>query len=301
MNIETIENPVDRFVAFVKEREEIRSRRSRGYIWPWTDNTILSTYSFTNIHREDDRVSKHYQKTIRDRYAEEDLVFPGTMLYRWFNREETCDFLFNQPDFNYQSTFERYMELNELEILLQRIRMTPTPHVTGSFSIPSLPGHPKGEGVMRYFHTWCQKPWREQWHKWIMVNPPPTLQEVYEWIKSNGLGTFMRGQIIADLKYLPFMCLAEDWWTFAAPGPGSKRGLNLVMRRDMDASWKPEEWLAALTNLNTVVTPKLEDVGIKKLHNQDLQNCLCEFSKFEKTRTGRGRPRRLYRVKEMSC
>jgi len=201
--------------------------------------------------------------------------------------------LFNQPDFNYQSTFERYVQLGELDILLHRLRMTSVPHVTGAYIITGMRGHPKGEGVMRWFHIWCEKPWRDMWVAW--KSHPPLLQEIYEQIQSIGLGSFMRAQLIADLKYLPFLKNAQDWWTFAAPGPGSLRGLNVLTGNDMNARWNEQEWLEQLTVLNNIVTPSLEKVGISKLHNQDLQNCLCEFSKFEKTRMGKGRPRQVFR------
>jgi len=293
MSIESIIDPIERFVAFISEREAIRIRRANNWKWPWTTEPILQQYRFTNIHREDDKVSRHYQRTVRDRYGEDALVFPATMLYRWFNRPETCDHFFNQPDFNNQSMFELYMENpTSIMTLVEYIYHVPTPHVTGAYLIPSKPGYPKGEGVLQYFHEWCQKPWRDMWVMWKSY--PLSLEEVYICLKSPGLGTFMRAQIVADLKYLPMFRKAPDWWTFAAPGPGSRRGLNAVYGRGMNAIWKDAEWLEWLTKLNNRITPKLEEIRIDKLHNQDLQNCLCEFSKFEKVRLDIGRPRQVY-------
>jgi len=37
------------------------------------------------------------------------------------------------------------------------------------------------------------------------------------------------------------------------------------------------------------------EVGMPKIHMQDLQNCLCEFDKYERVRLGEGRPRNGYR------
>ena len=56
-NLVEIEDPVQRFIAFIHEREQIRIRRERGDKFPWTTDRILLQYRFTNIHREDDRVS----------------------------------------------------------------------------------------------------------------------------------------------------------------------------------------------------------------------------------------------------
>lgn len=294
MNIEAIEDPVIRFVAFIEERENIRIRRSSGKPWPWTQNEILQSYRFTNVHREDDAVSRHYQKTIRYRYGEDPLVFPGTVLYRWFNRISTCDAIFNEPMLNNISVFEEYMMNHpNIRLLEDAVHRVQRPYVTGSFIINGKPGFPKETGVLMYFEEWIQKPWREMWFQWL--ENPPLLEEMYNLILSDGLGSFMRGQIIADLKYLPFMKNVDDWWTWAAPGPGSMRGLNIVRNLAASNPWRKGEWLVELNRLSDEVTPMLEEIHIGKLHNQDLQNCLCEFSKFTKTARGTGRPRQTFK------
>jgi hypothetical protein len=296
MILEDIQDPVEQFVAFIEERENIRVRRASGKPWPWTHESILQNYRFTNIHREDDATSKHYQRTIREHYGENEQVFPGTVLYRWFNRISTCDSFFNEPNFTNKSIYELYIGSGDYDLLLTRLYQIPTPHVTGAYLISSKPGYSKGEGILQYFHNWCKRPWQEKWFEWMDTHP--TLQELHDWTGAvPGLGSFMTAQIVADLKYLPMFRTASDWWEFAAPGPGSMRGLNILMGREMNKPWKTEEWLAALSNLNTVVTPMLKDIGIDKLHNQDLQNCLCEFSKFTKVVRGLGRPRQVFRTR----
>lgn len=294
MQIEAIENPGERFIAFIEEREAIRQRRESGKPWPWTQNEILQAYRFTNIHREDDKVSRHYQKTVRDHYRQDQpIIFAATVLYRWFNRMTTCDALFNEPSLANQSAFEEYMDTLNIRILENAVHKCDAPYVTGSFIINGKPGFPKEIGVLLYFEEWMQKPWAQVWNDW--VKEPPMLVEMYNWLMSDGLGTFMRGQIVADLKYLPFMRNVPDWWTWAAPGPGSMRGLNIVWDRNPNTRWQKGEWLEALQELSDRVTPVLESVGIGKLHNQDLQNCLCEFSKFTKASRGTGRPRQTFK------
>jgi hypothetical protein len=289
MRLEEIEHPINRFVAFVAERERIRVLRAAGKPWPWTEDDILQDYRFTNIHREDDTVSQHYQKTVRDRYGEDPLVFPASVAYRWFNRPSTCNDLFSGN----RSVFESYIDTGDIEILKNCINNIPPPHVTGSYIITGRPGYPKAEGVVHYIHGWCQKGWRDRWYYW--KKDPPLLSEMYEWITSEGLGSFMKGQIIADLKYVSFMRNVADWWNWATPGPGSLSGLNIVLDRPMVAPWPKGEWLVQLMRLNDIVTPRLEKGGISRLHNQDLQNCLCEFSKYTKVARGLGRPRQTFK------
>ena len=55
-----------------------------------------------------------------------------------------------------------------------------------------------------------------------------------------GFESFMTAQVVADMKYVPPLKNARDWQTFAAPGPGSKRGLNRVLGRPVDAPWRDD-------------------------------------------------------------
>src|SRR5580765_2305755 len=43
---------------WIQERELIRVNRLQGKPKPWTDDPILQSYRFCNVHREDDKVTK---------------------------------------------------------------------------------------------------------------------------------------------------------------------------------------------------------------------------------------------------
>ena len=107
-------------------------------------------------------------------------------------------------------------------------------------------------------------------------------------------GRFMVGQIVADVKYSDRQLLiAPDWHTWAVSGPGSRRGLNRVIGVDKDSRWNEREFLDVLTELRGVVNAKIPP-WMEHLHAQDLQNCLCEFDKYQRVLLGEGRPRSLY-------
>jgi hypothetical protein len=60
-------------------------------------------------------------------------------------------------------------------------------------------------------------------------------------------GSFMAAQVVADLKYTPMLRRASDWHNWAASGPGSIRGLNLVRGRfPLDATWDAGAFIAEL-------------------------------------------------------
>jgi hypothetical protein len=62
----------------------------------------------------------------------------------------------------------------------------------------------------------------------------------------------------------------------------------------VDYNWKGKEWGEALLILKEAVDPLAAKAGIPPIHAQDLQNCLCEFDKYERVRLGEGRPRSKY-------
>jgi len=294
--IHEIADPFERYCAFLIERDLIYQKKSAGKPWPWTNDRILQEFRFTEVYRERDKTSLHYQKTIRDFYKEDQLVLPATVLYRWFNRIETCEHIFNQMDFENQSIFESYIAdgCERPSMLWDFVDSLDEPHVTGAFIINGMPGYRKSTGVILYFHEWCKKPWEDTWKKWL--DNPPMLKDMYEWLRKDGkgLGTFMAAQLVADLKHLPFMKYVPDWWTFAAPGPGSMRGLNVVCGRLMHQSWKAGEWEDKLLMLNELENKALEPHGLGPFHAQDTQNHCCEFSKYTKAMLGTGRPRQVY-------
>ena len=53
-----IENPVKSFFDYCIERENIRLKREKGEIFPWSDDKIFQKGRFLNVFREDDKVSK---------------------------------------------------------------------------------------------------------------------------------------------------------------------------------------------------------------------------------------------------
>jgi hypothetical protein len=61
---------------FIAERERIRRRRAAGSLAPWTDDPVLRTWSFTNVRREDDRVTRWVATHWREPHCDDpDLWF----------------------------------------------------------------------------------------------------------------------------------------------------------------------------------------------------------------------------------
>jgi hypothetical protein len=123
------------------------------------------------------------------------------------------------------------------------------------------------------------------------VDPPSsndTLESYYELLRTfDGLGSFLTGQVIADLKNTSGCPLAkaDDWWTWCAPGPGSLRGINWLQPTI------PKIFNEVCQRLYAAIRSKLDT---PKLCMQDFQNCLCEFDKWKRTKDGTGKPKQFY-------
>ena len=122
----------------------------------------------------------------------------------------------------------------------------------------------------------------------------PTLAGRYSGLMSvHGLGSFMAGQILADLKNTPGhpLFVASDKRTWSCPGPGSLRGLAWIFFGGLiGARVIPSQYAAYLLTLRGY----LENTDAPQVDDQDLQNCLCEFDKYMRVSTGAGRSKRRY-------
>ena len=91
-----IEDPVESFFDFCKERENIRVSRENGEDFPWSKNEIFQNGRFLNVFREDDRVSKSIIKFAGNLNEEPSKLINAVFFARWCNRQEVLDTL--KPD-----------------------------------------------------------------------------------------------------------------------------------------------------------------------------------------------------------
>lgn len=106
----------------------------------------------------------------------------------------------------------------------------------------------------------------------------------------DGLGSFMAGQVVADLKFTPLLENTPDWWTWAPLGPGSIRGLNRYHGRPVDKALRQDQGLCEIREQQKLIEDELG--WLLPAHN--IQNCNCEFDKYLRVKNGEGRPRSTY-------
>jgi alpha-glutamyl/putrescinyl thymine pyrophosphorylase clade 1 len=271
----------EELIDWISERGAIHTKKEAGHPPPWTDDPILREWSFCNVRREDDRVTRwiagHWRAPRED---DRDLWF-AMVVARFVNWPPTLA----EIGFPVPWQPDRFITVLTNRAARRELCFGPAYVISNG-------SHKGAKSLYLAEHVFTPL-----WHSRERLRPRSG-QTLAAWHGSltryNGLGSFMAAQVVADMKYVPPLCDAPDWHTWAASGPGSRRGLNRVLGRPVDVRWNEFEWLQEMRRLHQRIAPELARRGVE-LHAQDLQNCLCEFDKYRRVKCGEGTPKRRYR------
>ena len=283
------------FYAFMVKRENLRLKKASGQPWPWTDDTILQTYKFTNVKRAHDRTTKWFWEEVLDKHRDADpahILF-NCALFRYFGTIEFSQAIgwFDQW---------RGIEQHHVKSVAARRLANKERVFTGAYVITNQGiSAPKQEVVVDHFLTpfWGAAPELARLARgrgsWELV-----AQEMMK-LKGFGGSGFMTKEILQDALLTSVFHNCTDRNTYCPIGPGAKRGLNRVLDRDHNAPMKFSEGLMQLRNLfhsHTAVGHWPNNYVELELH--DIQFQLCEFDKYERVKLGEGRPRSKYKRRD---
>lgn len=273
---------------FIQERYRIFLLRQKGMPAPWTEDPILAQYRFCNVYREDDKVTKWIAENLRKPLDGEWNLIPVMAVARFINRISTLEALKD-------ILLEEGWHPKACPAMLRDLKKAGKPIITGAYMVKTPVGKDKITGLHEIL-----KPIQDGTPQWLTCCAPggTSLQQLQDWLLGfPWLGGFMTAQIVADLKYTKDWKEAPDWFTFAASGPGSRRGLNRVVGRDLDQGWKEQDWKMNLLSLYAELVPLFARAKMPLPHAQDIQNCLCEWDKYERARLKQGEPKQRYTPK----
>lgn len=268
-----------RLAYWINERSLIFKKRSEGLPKPWTEDPILQKFKFCNVRREDDRVTIWIRENWREPHYDDPFMWNSMSMARLINWPDTL------ADIGYPDPAHRQWKGVEQAKRAMHFRQAMGEQVfTGSYMITN--GGRKGSKIDFICNTLAEN---------RLFNDPPvrgdTLEEAHAKLcKAPGLGSFLAAQVIADCKHTALLKDAPDWHDWAAPGPGSIRGLARLYKRKVT---KPLEFKIILADIRRWIQPLLSS-HVPEMCLQDVQNCLCEFDKFERTLWMEGRPRSTY-------
>lgn len=288
---------VKELLYWIKERYSIRQKKAAGKPKPWTKDTILQQYRFCNVHREDDAVTRYIAETWRNPWDGDPNLWFAMVVARLVNWPDTLQYL--TPAVFGRNAVIAWNPKSFLRVMNQRKRAGL--QVFNSAYIVSTNG--KAMEKPEYLVEYVLNPLWKDSSMFALHAKEGTfglaeieLQALHNALTAyDGMGSFMAAQVVADVKYQSGWRSAPDWAWFAASGPGSRRGLNRVFGFDKDRPWGGEgNWYTHLLQLKAAMDPLIAKAGVPPVHAQDLQNCLCEFDKWERVRLGEGKPRNSY-------
>lgn len=273
-----MQRPLDRFAYWINERSRIQILRRRTLTPPWTQDPILQRFKFCNVHREHDRVTTWVRKNWRDTHYDDPMA--------WFSMGVAR--LINWPDSLAELGYPVPWDPEHVRAVLQRRKASGAQVFTGAYMITNA--GMKASKVDTVVHLLSNL------HR--LQEPPvlgDTLQAAHAKLRAAdcaGMGSFIAAQVVADAKHMLLLRTAPDWWDWAAPGPGSARGLQRLTGQPVNPR-HADAFVATLIELRRRVGQYLQP-HVERLCLQDIQNCLCEFDKYERTLWGEGTPRSRY-------
>jgi hypothetical protein len=272
---------VERYFDFIKERHLIYLKKTAGFPRPWTEDSILRDYKFTNIFRELDRGTVWYREHIREPYANHPELFFNTCVYRFFNYFPTAEKIGFIDDY----------DPNGLETLLRVERAQKNKIFTSAHMLTGTLGGDKiTQAVWKIFLP--------IWNNRQNLEPCPgsTLKEAFERFKTPGMGPFLRYEVITDLRHTRYLSNASDIRTWANCGPGAMRGGDRVCgvyEHKTPNKFRPEQYIQIMQFLLKLSPKYLED-SVPVMEMRDIEHSLCEYDKYARARLGEGRLRAHY-------
>lgn len=277
-------SPMARLLYWIQERENVRLRRATGADKPWTADPILQQYRFCNVRRMDDRVSQWLLRNWYTPHRDHPNMLHAVALARFVNLPESLEYVtphvFGRPKgypvdwewvktslrdrYNYGAVFNgAYMV---------RGNTTKSPDKIGTVVDEYI-------GALVAADLQFDRKYMEPVHE--------ALTGVY------GFGSFMAGQIVADLRW----ALTGEWrdrLRWAPAGPGSIRGLNRIYGYGLKSGMTQPTFMLHFRPVMDQLRSSLPESLTRKLEAHDYQNCLCEFDKWERALWGEGTPKSRY-------
>ncbi len=279
------------FWYWIKERHQIFLKKEAGKPRPWTKDSTLDTYKFTNPFRQNDRVTRELGKRIKkgDSAA---IIFKKIIIFRMFNWPETYDELNSYGLIENWNWEVAMMELDYYKHLGNKI-------FTGAYVITN---NGKKDSKISLVCNAIDNilHWRND-----LVDDIKNCNSLQESTKIltefDMVGPFIAYELVTDLRHTKILSKATDIYTWANPGPGAKRGTHRILfgtkRGELPKQTKIDYqvFMQGLMKTTQVKLGKLKMFSGVKFEMRDIEHSLCEFDKYMRVINGEGKPRSKYK------
>lgn len=267
------------FWFFAAERQKIFELRRLGEPYPWTSNSILLKYKFTNTYRASDRVSQYLIKRViypnksAFNLSPEDIFF-RIILFKLFNKIETWEYLEKELgiiDFKSYS-FKFYDNLLSKQIEKGEKIYSAAYIMPSGSSFGCKNKHSNNLKLIEYMMS-------EHIVKKIAL--VKSLKELYDLLLGfPSLGKFLAFQYAIDINYSELCDFSE--MDFVVAGPGAQSGISKLFS---DTNGYSNEYIIQLMAENQEqefqrLNLNFSYIGNRKLQLIDCQNIFCETDKY---------------------
>lgn len=275
-----------KFWYWINARHAIYLKRLQGAPPPWTDDPILQEYRFTNPFRENDTTTVWIRENLREPYADSVYLWFLMALARHINWPPTLKEIMANTD------LPAKWRPKEVYNIMKKRKDAGQKVYTSAYVLSATAA--AGDKLRYTTEIVLDNLWKNV----LPTKLCGTIEGATTYLqKFYGTGSFLAGQITTDLIYTRYLCDAPDKFSWAAPGPGSMRGLNRIFKRPIDWHIPQAQAIAemrALTELANSGTVLESHVPLPILIS-DIQNCLCDGAdKYNRVLNNEGRPRQRF-------
>lgn len=252
-------------VNWVREREQVRVRKEAGKPWPWTADTLLREWRFCNVRRSDDRITRELMARWYDADAAPATLVVAASLGRLINWTDALLDASGGVPFRMEMLIQVRQRLHARAARGEKV-------FTAAYVVPGVPGRNKVDSI-------CDLVQRISLRADAVLGS--TLRETWAELTSfDGLGSFLAGQIAADLALLPAGRGWPDGLVWAPVGPGSARGWNRLTGQPLGRRVSQAEFDLALPQVTAILKARVPELwSTRPPIGQDVQSCLCELDK----------------------
>ncbi len=267
----------ERFVYFVHKREAMRVNKLTG-VTPYSDDPILSQFSFCNINREHDAVTMFIHENFRKPFYQ--------MGRQFMVRQMLFCRIFNEPD-----VLKLVCPLEDVHTAAKKLREHRNAGHKLMRGAYMMPPHGKGAGEGDIVDHWLSDVLEPATGRPEFPQQPINyenmiqLRQVAESLMTVcGIGPFIANQVCTDLRYMPeWGTLYTDWNDFILCGPGTRRGMNRFFARDLDHPGSDAVFTESLLGIRRNLYSSLSDaIRDYYLDPNNLSNSFCEYDKWER-------------------
>ena len=266
----------DTYWRFAAERQEVYLRRVSGQGGPWTQDSVLNTYKFTNAYRASDRVSQYLIRDViyKDDFDARDTAF-RVLLFKLFNKIETWELLRRHfPKLGIQS-----FDVKQFDAVLSKALRAGSRIYSAAYIMPNAPREQEGSFKHRTHLDLLRRIIADGTLDRVLESG--SMKESYELLLGiPSIGPFLAYQFAIDLNYAPHFQFSEN--DFVQPGPGALNGLRKCFTSLGDYStadaiaWVTERQAEEFAARGI----DFKNLWGRPLHLIDCQNLFCEVDKY---------------------